>query len=274
MRARATLSLRTLAFGDLDTAIWGAVWSQDDARPAVLSLGSGAGVLTREVSIDGSGEDAAWRLVGDGVDLTFTPRTGVALAPLAGAATAGFEQLGEIDGRFAIGADEHELHACPGRRGTRVAKVGLERLESVREVSAWFGADEALALLALRPRGAAGHEQDLLGAALLDCGAAVTLADPRLSTTYDAAGLPARASIELWLGEPEGEQYPRRAAGEVVEPQATLLDPRGGGGDPRAEDSVPPGKRSDPALELHTALWRWRSGGREGAGVYMLALFG
>lgn len=257
MRARTAPSLRTLAFGDLDAGIWGAAWSQGDARPAVLSLGSGVSVVTREVTIEGSAEADDWRLTGDGVELVLTPRAQAPLVPIVGSEIDGFEQFCEVRGRFVIGADEHELHQCLGRRGARVAKAGLQRWESAREVSAWFGPGDGLALLALRPHGAAGHEEDLLGAAWLDSGAALAIADPRLSTTYDAAGLPARASVEVWLGAQESEQYPRRATGEAVNPRSQAVDPRG--------------EWSDPGLELHTALWRWRSGAHEGAGVYLLA---
>ncbi len=259
MRTDPGALLRTLAFGDLDTGTWGAVWSQGDARPALLSLGSGSGAVTRQVSIVGSGEDDEWRLEGDGVELTFTARARAAVAPIAGAQIGGFEQLCEVGGRFVIGADEHELHQCPGRRGARIPKVELARVQSAREVSAWFGPGDAFALLALRPLGAAGHGQDLVGAALLDSGGAVTLTDPRLSSTYDAAGRATRASVELWLGPPDNEQYPRRATGEALGPAGEAVDAGG--------------ERLDPGLELHTALWRWRSGAHEGAGVYVLARF-
>ena len=71
--------------------------------------------------------------------------------------------------------------------------------------------------------------------------------EPRLSSTYTADGVPARVGLELWLGEEEGEQYPRRAAGEAIGRAAVSDDP-----------------------PLRSELVRWRMRGREGLGVYDL----
>jgi len=113
-------------------------------------------------------------------------------------------------------------------------------------------------LLTLRPRKSRGHEADLVAAAVLEPESAPRVTDPRLSTTYDAAGLPARVGLELWFEtddtdeEPEEEterQFPRRAAGEAVGPG---IDWEVAG------------------FKLHAALLRWHSRGSDGTGVYLL----
>ena len=55
---------------------------------------------------------------------------------------------------------------------------------------------------------------------------ATAVADPRLSTTLDARGLPVRLGLELWLHEhdEETEQYPRRATAEAIWPEALAED--------------------------------------------------
>jgi hypothetical protein len=70
--------------------------------------------------------------------------------------------------------------------------------EALRLVSAVFEDGRALALAALRPRGAPGHDRDSTAYRLEDSGEPVELADALLSTEYDADGLPRRIGVELW----------------------------------------------------------------------------
>ena len=74
--------------------------------------------------------------------------------------------------------------------------------------------------------------------------APVPIADPRLSTTYDADGRQRRASLELWAGEESPSA--RRVAGEVL--CGTSLDLG--------------------RLRLDCAFFGWRMAGREGVGRY------
>jgi hypothetical protein len=127
--------------------------------------------------------------------------------------------------------------------------VELDGSASLRDVSAWFEPDAALAVVALRPRRARGHDADVVTGAVIDPEASAAVAEPRFSTTYDGAGAPIRSSLELWLGQTEDE-YPRRAAGEAVGPRASQRD-----GD----------------FEVQASLFRWHSRAREGAGVYIVA---
>ena len=73
---------------------------------------------------------------------------------------------------------------------------------------------------------------------------AVAVAEPRLSTTYDAEGRQRRAGLELYVDSEDA--YPRRAAGEVV-----------------AGTSLDLGR-----LRLDCAFFRWRMEGRTGVGRY------
>ncbi|MGI8429782.1 MAG: hypothetical protein ACR2OB_10860 [Solirubrobacteraceae bacterium] len=247
MSRGATANLRTLAFGELDCASWGAVWNPGGGGEVMISLGAGTEVATARVTIAGSSEREQWRLAGKGVDLVVSGEREAAQARSDGACV-GFDQLCRVSGRFAVGGEERVVD-CPGRRGLRTA-VDLDRCDSARDVSAWFGPDEGLALVSIRPRGSTGHERDLVTAAAFDALRSVPVADPRLSTTYAAAGRPVRASLELWLEDEQSELYPQRTAG----------------------DSIGPGvDRLEGGFELHTTPIRWRGAGREGTGIYMLA---
>jgi hypothetical protein len=72
----------------------------------------------------------------------------------------------------------------------------------------------------------------------------IRVADPRLSTTYDADGHQRRAGLELWVDETDG--YPHRGSGEVLCGSTLELG----------------------QLRLDCAFFRWRLGGRTGVGRY------
>ncbi len=242
--------LRTVAFGTLDGGPWGVVWA---APSPIVVLAPSAAQTPRPVpqaTISGSGPGEDWRLAAAGVELELTGEGEP--APVAGGeGAAGFDQLGRVRGRTVIDGSEVELD-CPGLRGAR-DELDLRAHQSIRRVCAWFDSGEGIALLALRSRKAKGHDRDLVTASVLDADRATLVADPRLSTTYTADGVPARAGLELWLDD-ESEHYPRRAAGEAVGAGARV---------------------TDPDLELRAELFRWhRRGGEgigEGIGVYVLA---
>lgn len=247
MSRDAGATRRSLAFGDLASASWGAVWDPGGGE-VTISFGAGAQSASARVAIAGWDAEEQWRLAGGAVDLVVSSERAAAETRDADGDPGGFDQLCQVTGRFVVDGVERTVD-CPGCRGLRTA-VELSQLDSVRDVSAWFGADEGLALVSLRPQGAAGHERDLVSAAVFQALDSVPVTDPRLSTTYTAAGLPARAGLELWLGDEQREQYPYRAAGESTGGRVDLL----------AE-----------GLELHAAPIRWRSHALEGAGIYLLA---
>jgi hypothetical protein len=152
-----------------------------------------------------------------------------------------------VAGRLTL-AGETVSFDTSGRRGGRAGTEALDGLDSVREVSAWFEPAEAVALLALRPRRTKGHDQDAITAAVIDPEGWPPVTDPRLSTTYTAAGDPAHVGLELWSDDPES--FPRRLAGESTGSRAAAS---AGGWSVSAE-----------RLLCH-------SRGNEGMGVYLIA---
>lgn len=245
MTAAPAPALRTVTFAALDAGPWGAVWC---APQPLAVLGAGpprAGGPLAGASLEGLDDQGDWHLAADGVELAITG----AAEPIHSLGDAdGFDQLCRVRGQAVIEGGEVAVD-CLGRRGAR-RSLESSRYDSIRDVSAWFEPDEGFALTALRPRKARGQSKDVIVAAVLDATAGKAVADPRLSTTYSGAGIPARAGLELWLDDDEHEQFPRRAAGESVGVGTTAHDQR---------------------TELRAELMHWHSRGRDGSGVYLLA---
>ncbi len=244
MTESAQPPLRIVVFGDIAAGLWGAaIGSTEPLFVAGVENDELSGSATLEVA-DELGE---WRLTSTAASLTIT----AAADPVhlsADQPLDGVDQLCRVEGQIATGPVQRTFD-CLGRRALRHLPSSRE-LDSVRDVSAWFEPDQGMALTAVRKRKARGHERDLTVAAILDAGAVTEVADPRLSTTYDEDGAPARMSLELWLDEQEGEQqYPRRAAGEAAVPAATA---------------------SGGKLELIARALVCHSRGNEGTGVYLL----
>jgi hypothetical protein len=236
--------MRTLAFGDLAAGVWGAAWLSGDR--GFVCLGGPEARTLPAARLEAAHDEDEWRLLDDGTELTASPLgERVALTDGDGA-PAGFEQLCRVRGRLTLDGSARDVD-CLGRRGART--VELDGSDSLRDVSAWFEPDAALAVVALRPPRARGHDADVVTAAVIDAESRAAVAEPRFSTTYDPAGAPIRSSFELWLGQAEDE-YPRRAAGEAVGPRAS---------------------QRDGGLEVQALLFRWHSRAREGAGVYLVA---
>jgi hypothetical protein len=139
---------------------------------------------------------------------------------------------------------------CPG---TFISSPGLKRgrLDSARAVAGWFGSDHGLELLALRPAGERGHDADTVAATVFEPDGWITVDDPRISTTFHPDDRPARASLELWIGDGE-EQYPKRAAAEASDDPAVV---------------------NGEGVSLQVTPLRCHTGGLDGAGVYVVARF-
>ena len=267
--------LRALAFGTLDGSLWAAAIDPPSGggggSPALVIGGAGeSGDGTAEGIADhpfgwrggltwSGPAGGAWTLSGAGVQLTVEPAARVepaadeaGHAPGRAAATGEVQELCRVRGTVTLDGAQPSERAldCVGTR-IAVEAAAMARLGSARLVSAWFADAEALTLLALRPEASADHDSDAVAATLFDPDGWLPVSDPRLSTTYDAAGAPTRANLELWVGEGENE-FPRRAAGEVAGPGATVT------AGPIALRVVP--------LGCH-------SRGQEGSGVYVLATF-
>jgi hypothetical protein len=243
--------LRTVAFSGLGSAAWGTVFGPGDGAFFAAGDGDRTAVETVRLSAgDSEGVHAGdWRLEGDHAALIIAPAGDVVTVQTPDEELGGVAQLCRVSGRVELGGSEHEIES-PGLRTWCGQPLDLDRFQSIRAVSTWFGSGEGFVLTALRPRKARAHDADLMTAAVLGPEHSAPVADPRLSTTYSAEGWPMRAGLELWLGEDDREQYPRRASGEATGPHAL-----GAAGE----------------LELRAERFRWHSRGQEGTGVYLLA---
>jgi hypothetical protein len=245
MSALTDAPLRTLAFGDLDAGVWGVAWGRSEPFVAVGTIDPRAVQTIALASIDGSSPGQAWVVRGQGIELTVSPES----EPVASSALEGFDQLCRVWGRFTLVGADHDVE-CLGCRGGKTG-VDLRQAESIRDFCAWFAPGEGVALTALRPRGANGHNRDIVVASVFEPGGAVAVADPRLSTPYATDGRPSRVSLELWLEDDESEdQYPRRAAGETLGVSAAW---------------------AQGELDCQAYAFACHSRGHEGAGVYVLA---
>jgi len=160
----------------------------------------------------------------------------------------GYEQLCAVRGTVRTGEKRFEVD-CLGQRGRQWGAPDWEALTLTRTVSAWLEPDLAVGLAAVRPAGAEEHADEALSAWLVQRTGeegvrAQPVAEPRLSTVYDAEGRQRRAGLELWVGAED--DFPRRAAGEAL-----------------CGASLELGR-----LRLDAAFFRWRMEGRTGVGCY------
>jgi hypothetical protein len=152
---------------------------------------------------------------------------------------AGHERLCRVTGTAA----GHRID-CLGQRGRSWGTADWSRIALTRSLGAWLEEGPSVAVSAVRPAGAKNHAEEAVWGALLDAEGAVAVADPRVSTTYDADGHQRRAGLELWVGDED--DYPRRGAGQVL-----------------CGSSVELGQ-----LRLDCAFFAWQLDGREGVGRY------
>jgi len=134
--------------------------------------------------------------------------------------------------------------SCLGQRGHTWGAAEWERMDLARTLCAWWDEEHALVASAIRPATAKHHAEEELVVHLLD-GEPLAVAEPRLSTTYDAEGRQRRAGLELYVTG-EDDEYPRRVAGHVA--CGTSLDLG--------------------RLRLDCAFFEWRTEGRAGVGRY------
>jgi hypothetical protein len=157
---------------------------------------------------------------------------------------AGYEQACRVTGHAEVAGRRLAVDGL-GQRGHGWGIPARDGIERARTVAAWLGDEVAVSLTAVRPARARDHEAEEVAATILEHGPprALAVADPRLSTTYDAEGRQRTAGLELYVND---DDPPRRAAGEVV--CGTSLDLGG--------------------RRLHCAFLRWRMEGRTGFGRY------
>ena len=131
-----------------------------------------------------------------------------------------------------------------GQRGRSWGAPDWDRMLLARTLTAWFDDGRALSAVAVRPAKAKGHADEQVTALLLEGEHVREVAEPRLSTTYDAEERQRAAGLELYVGAED--EMALRAAGEVV--AGTTLDLG--------------------RLRLDCAFFRWRMQGRSGVGRY------
>jgi hypothetical protein len=260
-------TVHALAFGDAD--LWGAAWAPAELGPWPLALGVGGAGQTVEVELSAAQEP--WRLEARGLSLVVAGEGEVARAVATDGELRSTDQLCRVSGTIDLETGPREVRSL-GWRSTAEAPFESGRVGSLRQTAGWFEPPHGFALLALRPRRARGHEADLVVASMLAAEPAPAVSDPRLSTTYDAAGRPTRAGLELWV---EPEQGPR--AEEVEPPRAEEVEPPGSNEPGQPIARRPTAERSGPGigwaqgeLRLFATPLRWYSRGTLGSGVYLL----
>lgn len=153
--------------------------------------------------------------------------------------------MGELSVRaYAVAGTAAGAEAVPSGVGA-AWELPAAGFDAIRTIWAATEKGDLLLVVAVRPEGAASHEDELIGAARLIPGAEPYGYDePLLSTEYDAAGVHRRATLELWAGAEE--HAPERGGGLRV--RGTALDA--------------------PAGRLEAARFSWRLDGRAAIGAY------
>jgi hypothetical protein len=162
----------------------------------------------------------------------------------------GYDQLVTATGTVTVDGREQSFRGR-GQRGHSWGAPDWDKLSVARTLSVWLEDDAGIAVTAIRPAKALSHADEAIHAVLLDRpgedggeATATVVADPRLSTTYDAEGRQRHAGLELYVTEEDA--YARRAAGEVA--CGTTLDLG--------------------RLRLDCAFFTWHMEGRSGVGRY------
>lgn len=190
-------------------------------------------------------------------DLTFTATSEPAATEASSAISAlggmeGYEQLCAVQGTIRARGAERRI-SCLGQRGHSWGLPDWEDLELVRTISTWIGPDLGASVMAIRTTKDEHHADETIQATIFapageaagDGALAVAcpVADPRLSTTYDAEGRQRAASLELYEHE---DGFARRASGDVC--AGTTLDLG--------------------RLRLDCSFFTWHMEGRVGVGRY------
>ena len=201
----------------------------------LLLEGSNPSALGEAPRVQPSGDGCVVE-VADRLDLEFDPVSEA--TQLAGSRVSVCRVGGRVEGQRVD---------CLGTASEQVSPPEWDGLDALRSISALFDPERAVLAVARRPRGAPGHGRELVSAALLIEGELRSVEDARISTVYDGDGRQRSAGMELWL---PGEDFPRRAAGELV--GGTTLEL--------------------PGLLVNASVFDWRMEGHEGAGVYELTV--
>jgi hypothetical protein len=218
-----------LSFFDPDRELYGTVRS----GATILFEHRKPAVHAEEALIDTDGD--GWRAeLGGRLSLRLVPVSPEIELGLLAASVC--RVSGDLSGR---GVD------CLGTVAVTREPPRWDELDAVRSVSALVDESNAVFALARRPRGATGHGEELVRAAMLKDGELVQIEEARISTVYDADGRQRSAGLELW---PLGEEFSRRGSGQLIAGSSLELE----------------------TVRVHAAIFRWRIEGREGIGAYEL----
>jgi len=156
-------------------------------------------------------------------------------------------ELGEVSARVCrvTGQALGKPVDCLGTVAETRSAPEWEELDALRSISVLVDAENAMLALARRPRGARGHGEELVNAALIHAGELLSVEEARISTVYDGEGRQRSAGLELWL---PGEEFARRGSGTAV--AGTSLELEG--------------------LSVHLAIFHWQLEGAGGYGAYEL----
>lgn len=223
-----------LAVTDAETGVW-AVGLLCDEQTGALGVTSPTGHASGAPVSRAEDEDETWAVSAG--------ESRLVVSPLSASEGGG---ICHVEGSASLDNQARPVSAT----GLLVELPTLGPGGSLRAAGASFGEQDALALSALRPAGAEGHDRDVLKASIFDQEVTTAAADPRLSATYDHDGTPLRVGLELWIaGEEEGSEYPRRASGESLGGELVL---KAGG------------------IVVRAYPMRWRSRSKTGFGPYVL----
>jgi hypothetical protein len=219
----------SIAFFDPDRQLHGSART----GATLLFSGSSAHALPEGPAVERDGDKLRAELAGH-LALEFEPVSEP--IDLGGVSARVCRVRGEVDGTQVD---------CLGTASETREAPEWDELDALRSVTVLAGEDHALLALARRPRGAAGHGEELVRAQLLSEGELLTVENARISTVYDGEGRQRSAGLELWL---PGEDFPRRASGQVL--AGTSLELEG--------------------LEVHAAIFSWKLEGSDAIGAYEL----
>jgi hypothetical protein len=219
----------SIAFFDRDRQLYGTARS----GATMLFEGRTPTVLPEGPEVEGAG---------DSLRATLPGRFALELEPLSEEAAIGGTVARVCRVRGEVGGTRVD---CLGTASRTDRPPAWDELDALRSLSVLVDDAHALLALARRPRGARGHGEESVAAALLVEGRLLAVEDARISTVYDGDGRQRSAGLELWL---PGEDFPRRGSGSAI--AGSSLDLEG--------------------LQVHAAVFTWNLEGREGIGAYEL----
>lgn len=145
------------------------------------------------------------------------------------------------------GRVENRRVDCLGTATETLQTPAWGELAAIRVISAVADAQNAAFCLAERPRGALGHGDELVTAAVVSQGTSFQTNDARISTVYDSEGRQRSASAEIWINS---EDFPRRLSGWRLAQASVMLG----------------------ELQLNSSVFAWRLQGVEAVGAYEILI--